>query len=999
MTALEQLQKRLSNLSLQRSGFAVCVVGETGIGKTHALDNLRQSLTHTSLVVPATVSTPTLLAQLPRPAQLKPWLEKNLARQDTSLPTVLGLLEALAPITLFVEDLHHQANPLWQALMAAINQCPKVALVYSSRELVAGCLTLQLEPMNLTASTKLLEQDLGTSLPQAASAWVFGRASGNPFFSLEYLRFLARMGFLWNDGSRWHWRAPPDNAMPIQIEALLEEQIFSAQLAPEPRRVLLAQAYLESRLPEVALGLLAQVAAVSVEVVVQSCTFFLQQRLNNQQQKIAHPLLRELLFQKGQSDHAVFANNALNALHDLPTQAALLLPDANLSPAEQAKWWLSFAEQTKNQPLVCAQFQLQAAELFFGQAKIDLLLQAQTVLYLSEPSKAMQLAKTLLQMPELEPQAFATTVYSLCHALCTTSRNLEAVKQELQQLSEQETQSARYFYELFGYTMLCGQAAAALELWQQHPEHHAGAEIGTQIHLLSVQLLTGQFEPVLNGSQALLERELDLRQRMGVLNLRAVAFAQTGQLERSEQTQLLAIETAKQTGQHNAIGTLLFNRALTLDRRGDPTMRDVAEEAISALSQAGNLAQATQAHLLISNHDLERGKYSEAFERLEYAYSSLKFTPPSPFLVTLLLTMAHQHRERRLPYSRTLAQTFSREGLAVAEKIGQPRLVASAQVQLVWSAITPDLEMAKNALEVLQNHPEPSSVFAHATWAVALEVHQPELALEAWQMAVARAEALGFPFDAQLYRLELARCHNDFLAAKPLHDWFTEHGYLHGTNVALGYFPDLQQTSIRQTVEQFTVLDSVKVGAAPVKGNKRQELLLHLLEARVQGKQEVLTLELLEKLYPNQPEAEAQIALRQLVFKTRVAHGNHIILTTQSGYALGDVHSDLEQFLAAPNLSVWRSAYPVYGTPEVRDSLHQLALHQAQATLQSAPTDVANAMRLLLESDPYDVAAIRLACQALQQLGNAKALTRFYRAQKEKLLEVGEELPEDWMAL
>jgi hypothetical protein len=997
MKPLERLQKKLSNLGLQRTGFAVCVVGETGSGKTHTLGLLRQALPQPSLTVAANLSTQTLLTQLPRPERPQAWLEKNLERHDTSLQTVLGLLASLAPMVLFVEDLHHQANPLWQELKAAVAQCPKVALVFSSRESMTGCENIHLEPLGLSASRELLERELGSTLPQVAVAWIFQRASGNPFFLLEYLRYLARIGFLWNDGTRWHWREPPDNSMPIQIEALLEEQLFGAQLSPEQERVLLATAYLEMRLVEFTPTVLAQVAETSPQALRLQCSTLLQLGLLGQQQKIAHPLLRELLFGKGQAHHTGFAKHALNALEDAPEQAALVLPDTRLEPAEQANQWLVLAQKTHDQPLLSAQFRLKAAEHSTGNAKTDLLRQALSGLYLSQPSTAIEVARSLLALPELEAEVLATTVYTLCHALCTTSRNLEAVKTELQRLDESETKSARYFYQLFGYTMLCGQAVAALELWVQHPEFQAGAEIGTQIHLLSAQLLTGQFEQVLSDSQALLERELDVRQRMGVLNVRAVALAQTGQLELSEQHQLLAIQVAKETGQHNAIGTLLFNRALTLDRRGDVTMRQCAEEAIAALTRAGNLAQATQAHLLVSNHDLERGRYAEAFERLDHAYASLKYTPPSPFLVTLLLTMAHQHRERRLPYSRSLAQTFAREGFKVAQKIGQPRLVAAAQAQLVLSATTPDLEMAQAALEGLKNHPEPGSIFAYAAWAVALEWHQPHAATQAWIQAASRAEALGFDFDAQLYRLEVARRETDHNAAKTLHDWFTERGLLHGAHVAVEYFPDLTTAPAATPSLELVVLNGFLLAEKVVKGSKRQELLLHLLEARVLGKKEVSSLDLLDRLYPSQAEQEAQIALRQLVFKTRAAHGTTCVLTTQNGYALGAVSSDLERFLHAPNLSTWRTVYPSFGSPDVREVLHQTTLRHAQNCLQTAPNDVAQAMRLLLESDPYEVAAIALGCLALEN--NPKALSRFYKAQKEKFLEIGETLPEDWQKI
>jgi DNA-binding SARP family transcriptional activator len=244
----------------------------------------------------------------------------------------------------------------------------------------------------------------------------------------------------------------------------------------------------------------------------------------------------------------------------------------------------------------------------------------------------------------------------------------------------------------------------------------------------------------------------------------------------------------------------------------------------------------------------------------------------------------------------------------------------------------------------------------------------------------------------------VTRLQSNQTKAKVLHDWFVERGLRHGGNVAKLYFPDLGIEASTPVTEPpaLTVLDTMRIDNEPVKGRKRQELLLGLLEARVLGQPETTTLVLLDRLYPNQAEPEAQTALRQLVFKTRAAHGVNTILTTPNGYALGELGSDLERFLRTPNLELWRVAYPLFGSLEVRDTLHQTVLRHAQALLEIAPSQVVNAMRLLLESDPYDVAAIGLACQALQKLGNPNVLKRFYTTQKARLLEVGEVLPENW---
>jgi hypothetical protein len=1000
---LERLQKRLAHLPMQRQGFAVCLVGEAGMGKTHALQTLRRALPYPSHTLHANQNLAALLHLLPRPKRLALWLQKNLERQDSSLPTVLGLLEALAPCAVLLEDLHENSSPVWLELAQAIAQCPKIALICTSRQPVA-LESIALTPLEPQGSQALLERELGAVLPESAAAWIYQKAQGHPLFTLEYLRFLARLGALWNDGARWHWREPNSPAMPTEVEVLLEERLLEANLEGLGQNLVWAVAYLEIKLNIVHDDLLLAICGLD------------NSQLEAQQQQLrhlgiwgtgrfVHPLLRQVAFGQGRNYHARFAKAGLEALRDQPELAVRLLEDADLATAQQAALWRSSAEKLQHQPSLAAQYRLNAAALLDGQEKVSLLLEVVKDIGLGEPQKAIEIAQSILAVPNLEPEGFCTAIYALCHGLSTTTRNLAVVEAELQRLHDTERQSARFVLHLLGYKMLCGQAAAALELWEQHPEVHTNADFVVQTHLLSAWLMTGQFERVQTYSQHLLDSEISERQRMNVLNIRAIAFAQTGQLEAAEATQQLAIVVAKQTNQPNAVGTLLFNRALTLERRGErQAMRQHAEEATTALTQAGNLAMASQAQVLLANQDLEAGEYSLAQNRLETSHASLKFGTVSPYLVGLELTLAHFHRERRLPYSRTLAQKFARDALTHATLLEQPKLQAAAQSQIVLAAPKPDLEMAQNALAVLRDLPEASSVYAHAAVATALEFAQPEAAANAWTRSANRADALGFGFDAQLLRLEVARCQHNQQQAATLHDWFLERGLLHGVNVAKVHFPDLetaQAASATPTSAQptLTVLDTMRVGNEPVKGRKRQELLLHLLEARILGQPETTTLALLDKLYPNQAETEAQIALRQLVFKTRAAHGVNTILTTPNGYKLGEPTSDLERFLHTPHLGLWRVAFPLFGSLEVRDTLHQTAIQCAQSRHESAATEVVSAMRLLLESDPYDVAAIGLACRALHHLGNPSALKRFYSTQKAKLLEVGEVLPEDWSDL
>ena len=183
-----------------------------------------------------------------------------------------------------------------------------------------------------------------------------------------------------------------------------------------------------------------------------------------------------------------------------------------------------------------------------------------------------------------------------------------------------------------------------------------------------------------------------------------------------------------------------------------------------------------------------------------------------------------------------------------------------------------------------------------------------------------------------------------------------------------------------------------------VKGQKRKELLAILLEARIMGRKEVKTLELIDALYPNSPEEEAMVSLRQTVFKTRAAHGAATIRTTANGYALGSISSDAEEFLATKNTTLWRGTYlDGLGTlEEIREMLVVACQNHSQHLLETNPKEVARVTRILLETDPYDLVTLKLACKALRLDNNHRTLQRLYSDTRAKLLEVGEVLPEGW---
>lgn len=215
------LALRLRALTARRGGLAVGLWGEPGVGKTHTAQALLREAPCRSLSLHATAPLAELARGLPRPARLPLWSGRILDRlgvgeelEGAATMDALGAaLTALAPFVLSLEDLH-EADPEGQhriaALASLVVRMRGVGLLVTSRTPPPeGCEPLRLRPLDRAGSDALLEAEAGAALPGEALAWIFGRAAGNPLFTLEYFRLLARQGHLWNGGQGWRWRPLP----------------------------------------------------------------------------------------------------------------------------------------------------------------------------------------------------------------------------------------------------------------------------------------------------------------------------------------------------------------------------------------------------------------------------------------------------------------------------------------------------------------------------------------------------------------------------------------------------------------------------------------------------------------------------------------------------------------------------------------------------------------------------------------------------------------------
>jgi two-component SAPR family response regulator len=288
---------------------------------------------------------------------------------------------------------------------------------------------------------------------------------------------------------------------------------------------------------------------------------------------------------------------------------------------------------------------------------------------------------------------------------------------------------------------------------------------------------------------------------------------------------------------------------------------------------------------------------------------------------------------------------------------------------------------------------------------------QREEAAALFRAALQEAEKQGALLEQQRLGLELDHLNHDVTSARERLSWFEARGLQHGVRFVKRYFPELAvKASVIETQEpshshlRLNVLGVMQLlnntTSEDVRGRKRRELLAILLEARLAGRSEVGKLELLDTLYPGEDELKATTNLREMVHVLRQRLGMNVITTTATGYALGNVASDAEDFFASGDVALWRGVYlagiDLELQSSVAESLYLLLYSKAQALLESRPKEAVRLARLLLEYDPYNREYLTLCLQALRAVNNHKSLTRLYSEARERLAEVGETLPEQW---
>ncbi len=1014
------LANRFKPVLQKRLGLALGVWGEAGIGKSYQVRELLQTLPCQNSSLHATTPLASLAQTLPKPKKLALWAERNLTRlatgeavENASVIDSLGaLLTGLAPFVLHLEDIHEADTERLEfigALAKVVLRIKGIGLVVTSRKEPPEPFTvLKLGPLSQPDADQLLEAELKASLPKEALEFIYSKAAGNPLYTLEYLRYLTRQGFLWNDGKLWHWRKPLNDAMPVTVEALIEELLDRAKAEPLQRYVLESKALLPL---DSSRDVWQKIARVNEEEL-QTAIGELSQQGVFKNDTFAHPLFREVTLKTmGKERKRHLARRAMNVFQDQPNLAALFVEDAGLEPSQSLELLKKAAEHVKEpNALEAARFLAQAVNYATGEEKSKLALGAAKALQHQDVPRAIAFVEQLLgeEPNNVDALYLGTLLYAL------DAQEAKA-KQLFSQLPSAERESQRGVEMLLEIYRALDKFDDFLTTWEQHKTRLPTLESNYLYFVVVILSQRAKPREAISLAKTSLERsDLSTDQKTRLMNSLGLAYMNAGQHEEALDiyNQLIDgyashLDTRRLTG-------ILNNRANSktwlgyyLDAKSDIT------QSYQLASESGSSYGMARALNMLSNILTELGEYEEAETHLTHSLDLLRKRQVTPHIVDAEVNLCNLYLCWQLPHSRVLALKHAYGALACAREVEDAYsmidgLFMTTLAEASYGSATKALELANELEPLAQRNDTPIDSY-YAAWAKAKALNALERLDESktcFQKAYETAHQAKHELMANTLGLELDRLNNDIKSARVRMHWFQERGLMNGVNIAKRFFPELVETKEMpkptESKVRLEVLGPLQITLKTtnaVRGRKRQELLALLLEARISGRSEVSRLTLLDTLYSSEDELKAGSSLKGVVHSLRDILGESAITTTNTGYALGACPSDAELFLQTGDTALWRGAYLEGLASEgstVRDSLYELLYDKAKALLELDPKEAARVGSILVEAEPYNADYLKTYLTALRFANNHSKLARHYKEARTRLLEVGETLPKTW---
>ncbi|GGO30168.1 hypothetical protein GCM10008949_24650 [Deinococcus humi] len=1011
---------------------ALAVVGEPGIGKSH----LGQRLLAEAGGLKFTLHTRAFetgfgdLLDLPEaPAWAKQVLQRALAAQSPDVTVLANAVAALlghaAPALVWAEDFHEVANneraaEFWTALARHLSHARGVALLVSSRTpLPEGFSEQRVTPLDDLTGRDLLEAQAGGPLPHAALAWIEERARGNPLFLLEFFRHLSREGALYLDAAagRWRWREPPLTTLPMSVDALIADHLARLTVSAGAEALLGLWALWDTALPGKPLEaeLAAQLSGLDLEEI-HSLRSLARVSGIRAAQTFAHPLFREVALRElPASLRRGLARQCMEALTDTPERAARFLIWAEW-PAAKAAALLRralTAAEVRGDETSAADYRDALVDVLPSGERAQAALTAAQALQHLHTERALRRANQAQQLDPLSGGAL-----DLCARLLASSGRGQEAERLLEDAPDELKGRSDYWATVLQTRVSAADYSGAMQVWQ---DHRSGLEDWPQIQTMvaTARVHLGEFDAAVAGIRAALEGPLEMSERVALLH--ALVRAQISQADPQMFASMAeALDLAAETGLTHVRIELLLDRAQILIWAFQ--LRAAAADTTEAVRLAETLGDPrllARAQVELAYCLTNLGQFAEAEELLLGALNLLGGDQISRHTVLTQLYLTNLYLEWARPPDALLAVRHARQAVRLGHEIHDMVLLTWVLSVAAWAeAVHGEINRAERLIDEgeammarsAQHATRPYYIFARAF--VLERQGQRETAAQMFVDACEQARVLRIMAFAERFGLEADRIHADRKGAETRLAFFQQHE-LHGyAHTALRYFPPTAQETSPGTVPgtlRLEVLGTVRVTRdgqlLPFRSSGGLRLLVRLLEARLAGRSGVAQDELLEALYPDDDPERSSARLRQQVRRVRAALGSESVLRRETGlgagggYALGPLDSDAENFLKTRDAKLWRGAYLADFEGELssaRDVLVYGLRSAAYAAEVLAPREAARLGRILLDTDPFDWAALALTLRNLRESGEIMELLSLYAGIRQRCALLGERLPETW---
>ncbi len=1013
ISADTQILKRLKGLVIKRPGMTLGLWGEAGIGKTHTTQNLLRETHCEYLSQHATSSLANLARALPKPKKLPVWAQTILGKleqgeylsTDQSTSALAAVLSESAPFILHLEDVHETSTEQLEWIVALANVVTRlkgVALLVTSRNAPPEPFeALRLEVLGFEAAKVLLEEEARAALPLEAIEWIHGRAAGNPLFTLEFFKFLARLGFIWNDGQQWRWHIPKQDMMPATVEALIEQMLNQAVSSQVLTDVLAAKTMLPR---DTNFDLWANVVGISREEL-NDVISELSKRGILINHEFAHPLFGEVSARKVSLEKRQnLARKALDSLRDSPLLGVSFIEHASLTPLESQQWIeraVAQAASANNLALAC---DLKIRALDWYEPDV----QQQLGLEVAKEIRFYNLPKAASLFERFKPQ-LADDIYVYAEVLARVGQ-LSDAKQLLENMPESFKIDSGWLEHLVMIHNDAEDHVGAVAKWDEYKQLRSSKNPKFLYKVAQSLTVLSRFKDAVTILEFALQQTPPEALRADIFLSKGMLSDFVGDTKSAETHYRTAQGLYQKTGDSYGLGCV-FYRLGAMEYYQDSLSVAVSylEQSIKFFTEVGHQAQRLQSLTLLAATRTELNQCQTAERELLEAEEQLRGTTFRAKWIMTCTNLSFLYRGWDVPYGAVLALKYARTALQGAREINNPRLIANclyhaAKSETFSNNPVEGLRLADQCLALAEQleYPAMLAYSHHARYQALLSLNRSDEALSALQTSETKNRILGHNHDANFYALEYQCLTKNWDAAREMLLTMRNNESFFFAQIALRHFPELEQQNITTSTPELrlTTLGGIQISGIPIRGRKRQELLILLLEARITGKPQLEKLELLEALYPQDDEDRAASSLKELIRGTRTSLGKEIIQTTVGGYALGQMTSDLEEFLKNGDTQVWQGMYlqnlEFENSQSIRDLLEQALYNRMLQLLETDVREASRVSRFLLTMNPYDLEMLRISLYALRAARNYKTLERVYENAKGYLLEVGETLPENW---